>query len=1000
MSNTKKVKSARALRLFATLLALCAACLALQIGALALAEAPPTQGAGTKEDPYRIGTAQTLYDFAQWYNSLDFGGSNLANVSVGEIYVRLTADIDLNPGFTFAKGGYTGNGTPVQWTPIGVSVTEPHAFWGVFDGNGHSISGVYINETSDTGATGATGLFRYVDSYNLTGTVKNLTIKNSYIGSKSHVTGSVAGVNCGTVENCKSSAFVRVDAQQGAVGGIGGVVGSNNNYWAVTKNCTFTGDVTASGAAPYVGGIVGQNFKGYVKRCANSGSVTASVDKVGGIVGSNIPLNTSDNDKKYGEKAFDGKVLDCVNTGSITGTDAVGGIVGYSEIWRTELVPGEIARCENSGRVTATDAKGPAGGIVGYCNDTDVTNCNNYANVGGGESSVRGGIVGAFHGKAIDACWYSQAENINSGLAIVGWKAENAQAPTNSGALSILEPPTDVTATPGDRQVALSWTAPSNSGGAEITGYKVAYNTVDTAPMQREDWVETGTADVQYTVTGLKNGVPYYFWVKAVNQQIDSAASASASATPVGAAAEVSIGDATTSYTSFADAWNAAVAGSSSTTATVKLLDNWTATMPSGSTTTSFGTGAGFGDGTAESTGYILVPSEKTIILDLNGQTIDRGLTSAVEYGNVITVSGNLTLKDTSAGKKGTITGGNNSDGGGVYVAGEDSAGGTFTMEGGSIAGNTAGIGGGVYVDGTFNVSGAAKVSGNTETMSGVSAACNVYLNAGKTITVVGELTGNASISVTTGVPLSAENPTVAITGESDKDYSQYFRSDGHNCVVINKKSGEAQVVSLSLAHTVTYQLTNLTSSNQDNAAYNEDYTTTLTPNSGYTLPGTVEVTVDGTALTAGTEYTYVGGVINLLGKKVDGAITITAAGVPYTPPAPPTAAYVVDEQGNRTAHESLAQALDAAKAGQGVEMNTDQAAGEVTVGSGVSLNLNGYDLTADKVTLAEGARLVIGDGQRVQVGDAPAQAGSHIAQWLHGGRHRSDEVADSQGLR
>ncbi|MEG2624449.1 MAG: fibronectin type III domain-containing protein, partial [Clostridia bacterium] len=373
--------------------------------------------------------------------------------------MRLTADIDLNPGFAFTKGGYTGNGTPVQWTPIGVSVTEPHAFWGVFDGNGHSISGVYINETSDTGATGATGLFRYVDSYHLTGTVKNLTIKNSYIGSKSHVTGSVAGVNCGTVENCKSSAFVRVDAQQGAVGGIGGVVGSNNNYWAVTKNCTFTGDVTATGAAPYVGGIVGQNFKGYVKRCANSGSVTASVDKVGGIVGSNIPLNTSDNDKKYGEKAFDGKVLDCVNTGSITGTDAVGGIVGYSEIWRTELVPGEIARCENSGRVTATDAKGPAGGIVG-----------------------------AFHGKAMDACWYSQAENINSGLAIVGWKAENAQAPTNSGALSILEPPTDVTATPGDRQVALSWTAPSNSGGAEITGYKVAYNTVDTAPMQREDW--------------------------------------------------------------------------------------------------------------------------------------------------------------------------------------------------------------------------------------------------------------------------------------------------------------------------------------------------------------------------------------------------------------------------------------------------------------------------------------------------------------------------------
>ena len=95
----------------------------------------------------------------------------------------------------------------------------------------------------------------------------------------------------------------------------------------------------------------------------------------------------------------------------------------------------------------------------------------------------------------------------------------------------------------------------------------------------------------------------------------------------------------------------------------------------------------------------------KTTILDLNGKTIDRGLSDAdeaVKDGNVITVNGNLTLCDTSSedvAKQGKITGGYNSEyGGGVYVID------TFIMNGGCIsenidAGNTYSYGGGgVYV--------------------------------------------------------------------------------------------------------------------------------------------------------------------------------------------------------------------------------------------------------------------------------------------------------------
>ena len=122
-------------------------------------------------------------------------------------------------------------------------------------------------------------------------------------------------------------------------------------------------------------------------------------------------------------------------------------------------------------------------------------------------------------------------------------------------------------------------------------------------------------------------------------------------------------------------------------------------------------------DGTDDTPKLLQVPSGKPVTLDLNGNTINRGLTGqdAREDGYVISVSGTLNLTD--SGTDGTITGGNNiSDGGGVYVA----TGGTFTMTGGTISGNSAQYGGGVYVTGTgatFTMSGGTI--GGTDTNSG-----------------------------------------------------------------------------------------------------------------------------------------------------------------------------------------------------------------------------------------------------------------------------------------
>lgn len=97
-------------------------------------------------------------------------------------------------------------------------------------------------------------------------------------------------------------------------------------------------------------------------------------------------------------------------------------------------------------------------------------------------------------------------------------------------------------------------------------------------------------------------------------------------------------------------------------------------------------------DITAESGDEALtVPADKTVVLDLNGFTLNRALTGAVANGSVIVNNGTLAIMD--GGNTGVITGGNTTgNGGGILNNG------TVTLYGGEITGNHAdGMGGGVF---------------------------------------------------------------------------------------------------------------------------------------------------------------------------------------------------------------------------------------------------------------------------------------------------------------
>jgi F0F1-type ATP synthase membrane subunit b/b' len=125
--------------------------------------------------------------------------------------------------------------------------------------------------------------------------------------------------------------------------------------------------------------------------------------------------------------------------------------------------------------------------------------------------------------------------------------------------------------------------------------------------------------------------------------------------------------------------------------------------------------------------GRITVPAGADIVLDLNGHTINRGLTTYTQLGSVLYIDGGkLTLEDGAGG--GTVTGGwtgeyqnwhptegNYDYGGGVIMKS-----GEFTLNGGSITGNYADCAGGIYIlDGKFIMNGGSVTNNKADCTGG-----------------------------------------------------------------------------------------------------------------------------------------------------------------------------------------------------------------------------------------------------------------------------------------
>ncbi len=125
------------------------------------------QGSGSASSPYLIQSAQDLANLA--YIVTD------ANNDVTGKYFKMTRDIYLNDFTVDAEGKISANGDLKSWTPIGeYGIVWDDDFQGIFDGDGHTIYGLYINESSSRPYI---GLFGSTED----AIIKNLTIQNAYI---------------------------------------------------------------------------------------------------------------------------------------------------------------------------------------------------------------------------------------------------------------------------------------------------------------------------------------------------------------------------------------------------------------------------------------------------------------------------------------------------------------------------------------------------------------------------------------------------------------------------------------------------------------------------------------------------------------------------------------------------------------------------------------------------------------------------------------------------
>jgi filamentous hemagglutinin family protein len=362
----------------------------------------------TNYTAYFTGATPTAYMLVNDVNNLQAIGDNLAGV------YALGRDIDASATSAWNSGA--------GFVPLGNdNLSNPaELFTGIFDGLGHTITGLYINRPSTNyvglfGGSNETAVFRNVGLVNVNitggfqtgglvahtvGLVKNVYTTGTVTGT-SNTVGGVVGLSAGTTSDAYSTATVSGNLY------VGGVIGANYETTSRVVNCYSTGVVSGTDD---VGGLAGYNA-GQIDASYSTATVNGN-DTVGGFAGINL-----------------GAISASYSSGPVNGESNVGGLAGQND------PTGTITDSWSSSTVTASGSS--IGGLVGFNGGAGGILRSYSTGAVSGDHHV-GGLVG-YNGADIDASYSTGAVSGNyavGGLAGINWSVNSISNSYSTGAVT------------------------------------------------------------------------------------------------------------------------------------------------------------------------------------------------------------------------------------------------------------------------------------------------------------------------------------------------------------------------------------------------------------------------------------------------------------------------------------------------------------------------------------------------------------------------------------
>ena len=297
-------------------------------------------GAGTKDDPYQIASATDLQTLATNVNS-----STTQHYS--DTYFKLTQDISMKDVCSAEKGSWVPIG---GWSSSGAANSTSYYFSGQFDGGGHTISDLYINNTTSY-STSSTfwGLFGYVGSptsgQSLNASFKDLTIKGEITctpGTGSAYTGGLIGEAYKNINISNCAVDMNISVAAGDSSHCGGIAGYNYSYLTIS-GCSFSGSISHPGN---VGGILGRSGQSVsITDCYNLGTITGTTDSYSYCTAGILGNAGSSNSYLTVARCFNAGKMEPHTTkavGAIAGFGAAGSSAKFSQCYVLDTIDAEM----------------------------------------------------------------------------------------------------------------------------------------------------------------------------------------------------------------------------------------------------------------------------------------------------------------------------------------------------------------------------------------------------------------------------------------------------------------------------------------------------------------------------------------------------------------------------------------------------------------------------------------------------------------------------------